>query len=205
MTDWHKKLLEERVIWECPGIGPHVTHVLNNNHSDFYINSDYLALNPPLTREIALDLFSAINMNERIKPDWIITYPPFGLNIGFCLAELFNCKFGFIQSLAEPELYFDLQKQEKVLLCADDIFSGETINKLIAAVEKKRSHIINLIAVVVNRRGEPTFDSMPIISLLEPKVNVWKKEECPLCAANSPVLPARENWLELTNQSKALK
>lgn len=197
-TDWHDKLLENKVIWEYPGHGPHVIFSLNDSHSDFYINSDYLACNPPLAREISLGLFNTIVGETQTKPDWILTYPPFGLHIGFCLAELFNCKFAFIKSLQEPEIYFDLKANERVLLCADDMGSGKSMSKVIEAAISKRVKIIDPIAVTVNRSGKSTFNDMQIISLLEQEVNIWPPEDCSLCATGSPALPARENWLEFT-------
>ena len=150
ITDWHNKLLEEKVIWKYPGYGPHVNFVLNNNHSDFYFNSGYLAYKPYLTREISLTLFKKINEKREVKPDWILTYPPFGLQISFCLAELFGSKLGFIKSLSEPEIYCGIKQNETALLCSDDLGSGVSLLRLIEAAKGKGAHIIDLIAVVVN-------------------------------------------------------
>lgn len=196
--DWHSKLVEEKVIWEYPGNGPHVTFSLNDSHADFYINSDYLACDPTVAREISLSLFEKIIEKTKIKPDWILTYPPFGVHLGFCLAELFKCKFGFIKSLQEPEIHFDLKANETVLLCADDIGSGASMQKVVDAAINKGVTILDLIAVVVNRSGKSAFNNMQIVSLIEPDVKIWKPDNCELCARGSQALPARANWLKFT-------
>lgn len=197
MIDWHKILLEHKVTWTYPGYGPHAIFSLNNNHSDFYINSDYLAHNQSLIREISRSLFNIVNKKMTINPDWVLTYPPFGLHIGLCLAELFNCKFGYIQSVQKPEIHLDLKVDETALLCADDIISGTSIKKVINAASNKGAKVLDTIAVIANLSGKQTFTDRLIISLIEQEVNIWEPADCLLCASGSPALPARENWLQL--------
>ncbi len=202
VINWYDELLTEQVIWQYPGHGPHTSYTLNNNHSDFYINSDYLTCNPQLLKQITLSLFKKLSHTIEVQPDWVLTYPPFGVHIGFCLAELFKCKFGYIKSLDEPQIYSDLQPNETVLLCADDITSGTCMNKVIDAAANKKARILDSIAVVANLSSNSSFNAFNIVSLIERKIGVWKPDNCPLCAAGSPALPARENWLNFTGSAQ---
>jgi len=196
IVDWHSKLSENHVVWQYPGYGPHPVYTLGDNHSDFYFNSDYLARNPSLLREVCLSLFEAARKKISFAPDWILTYPPFGVSFGLSLAELFQCEFDYIKSLQEPMIDFDLQANETVLLCADDIHTGTSIRKVFNAARNKRAKIIGPIAVVANFTGESNFEGIEIVSLITKKINVWHPDKCPLCASGSRALSARENWLE---------
>ena len=200
-TDWYSLLKEENVLWEYPGYGPHARYILNENHSDFYINSDCLNFLPELMKDIALLLFNKAVSTTDIKPDWILTYPPFGVTLGRCLAELFKSKFACIKSLQDPHNYSNVQKNEKILLCADDITSGSCMRKTLDAAIQKEVTIIEPIIVIANFSGKAHFNNLPIISLIERDINIWQPENCPLCAAGSTALPARENWLELTKSA----
>jgi orotate phosphoribosyltransferase len=197
-NNWYQKLLDQQVIWEYPGDGPHAIYTINNRHSDFYINSDYLACKPWLTREVSQGLFDKLNSEKFIEPDWVLTYSPFGLHIGFCLAELYRCKFGFIKSLEEPDLYFDVKENENILLCADDVNSGNSMRKVILAVKNKGAKIIDKLAVVGNYSGNTKLDDIQIISLMEEDINVWPPEDCSLCKQGSQALSARKNWQKFT-------
>lgn len=193
-NNWYRTLLENKVVWKYPGHGPHPIYSINGNHADFYINSDYLARNPQLTKDVAQALFDTAIKKKLVKPDWVLTYPPFGLQISFCLAELFRCKFGYIKSLQEPDLYFDVHENENVLLCADDINSGNSMSKVITAAKNKGAKIIDQLAVVGNYSGKEKFNDIEIISLMEETINVWSPDNCDLCAKGSSALPARQNW-----------
>lgn len=195
--NWDKKLSDEGIIWRYPGSGPHAALSQTKKHSDLYFNSDYLVSNTRLLREACLALFKI--SAERIKhyPDWIITYPPFGLNIGFCLAELYEAKFGYIKSLQEQKIQCNLQPDERVLLCADDLISGSSMRKVINAVGMRAADVITPIIVVANLSGESYFSRFEIVSLVNTTMNIWDAATCPLCAKGSPAILARDNWQEL--------
>jgi orotate phosphoribosyltransferase len=195
--DWENRFIEEKIIWKYSGQGPHASYILSDKHSDFYINSDCLTINPAFTREACSSLYEILKEHLQIKPDWILTYPPFGSHIGFCLAELLGCKFSYIKSLQEPEIYFDLKENETVLLCADDFTSGTCIKKIKEAALRKKVKIIDLIAVIANLSNSSTFQNMQIISLMNKEINIWDADDCPLCKNGSLALKARDNWLDL--------
>jgi hypothetical protein len=120
-TNWEEFFEERKISWHYPGHGTHAIYSLSDKHSNFYFNSDYLVANGALVKELCKTLFEDVIRKYRIAPDWIVTYPPFGLNIGFSLAELFGSKLAYIKSLEENEIQFDLRAGETALFCADDL------------------------------------------------------------------------------------
>ncbi len=201
--NWDERLIAEGVIWQYPGHGFHAAHILTNQHSDFYFNSDYLVCNPALLKEVCSALVKNIESKIKVKPNWIITYPPYGLNIGFCLAELLKTKFGYIKSLQEPELQFGVTSGENILLCADDLISGNSLRKVLNATTAKQAKIIDPVLVIANLSGQTKFEGLEIVSLITTKMNTWDANSCPLCASGSPALAARANWQMFINEPTA--
>jgi hypothetical protein len=200
--DWETLFAEQGIIWKYPGQGPHAAYSLWNKHSDFYFNSDYIICNPPLLKETTLALFNAVRIKLTTKPNWVVTYPPFGLNIGFCLADLFQCKFAYVKSLDQPELNFDVRSNDSVLFCADDLHTGGSFRKVLTAVADAGAKIIQPLAVVANFSGTSVFDGYEVAALIQKNIHIWDADTCPLCAAGSVALPARRNWQELVKHQE---
>jgi hypothetical protein len=83
----------------------------------------------------------------------INTHPSFGLNIGFCLADLFQCNFAYVKSLDQPEINFDVRPNDSVLFCADDLHTGGSFRKVQSALVGARANIVEPLAVVANFSG----------------------------------------------------
>jgi hypothetical protein len=75
------------------------------------------------------------------------------LNIGFCLADLFQCKFAYIKSLDQPELNFDVHPNHSVLFCADDLYTGGSFRKVLTAVLDAGANLVQPLAVMANFSG----------------------------------------------------
>lgn len=198
MINWNQRLTQRGLIWRYPGDGPHAAFSLNDSHSDFYFNSDCLISDPALLREACKEIFIQTKNQISKKPDWIITCPPHGLNVGFCLAELFDCNFGYIKSLQEPEIYFDLKTEETVLVCADDLISGASIAKIFNALANKGIKPTGPLMVIANWGDQASFNGFDAVSLIHEKANIWSPSDCPLCQSGSEAIPARQRWLELS-------
>ena len=195
--DWEEHFEEKRVTWNYRGRGPHAAYSLNDHHSDFYFNSDYLISNPELLKHACDALFDLFQQSRKGKPDWIVTYPPYGMNVAFCLAELMQCRFAYIKSLDAPDLNFDIKTGQSVLFCADDLYTGTSYNKVAMAVKEKGVEIEAPILVLANFSGSSTFKEREVLALMDRTINLWSADACPLCRDGSPVLPARKNWAQL--------
>ncbi len=190
--NWEQVLIENGVIWQYPGNGIHAAYSLRDKHSDFYFNSDYIVRSPQLLKEACQAIFKEVS--RAVKPDWIVTYPPYGLNIGFCLADLFGCKFAYIKSPEQPELNFDIAKNDSVLFCADDLYTGGSFRKVKQALEILDTGIQEPLSVIANFSGSKRFDGYEVFSLIEKQINIWDSNDCPLCASGSEAVLARREW-----------
>jgi orotate phosphoribosyltransferase len=200
MMDWEAIFTKQQVIWKYPGHGPHAAYELWNKHSDFYFNSNYIICNPPLLKEATLALFNAVSAKLKARPKWVVTYPPFGLNVGFCLADLFQCKFAYIKSLDHSEIEFDIRPNDTVLFCADDLHTGGSFRKVISASIDAEATTVQPLAVVADFSGTAVFDGYEIVALIHENNRIWNADRCPLCANGSTALPARQNWQQLINE-----
>jgi orotate phosphoribosyltransferase len=196
--DWQTCLEANKVIWRYRGYGPHAIHSLSDRHSNFYFNSDILSTKAALLEDVCKALFGLVK--GTVKPDWIVTYPPFGLSIGYCLAELFDVRLAYINSLKDDRFQFDLQKQESALFCADDLYSGKSFRQVARAVKKRGVQLLEPLLVVGNFSGRYDFDGHQITALFQREIDTWHADQCPLCAAGSKAIYARPQWQELSDQ-----
>ena len=194
MSDWKNKLIQEQIIWEYPGHGPHAVFTLSGKHASSYFNSDYLTNKPGLLKQVARDLHKSIDSKIKSRPDYVVSYAPYGIGIGSQLAELFNCRFAY----AEPNRKgLQLKPGDKVLLCADDLHSGKSMIGLLNRVIAGRADIIAPPAFIANCSSKDNFNAGEIIALIDLPIESWIAEKCPLCAAGSKALEARQHWQDL--------
>jgi len=75
---------------------------------------------------------------------------------------------------------FTISPGEKVLVTEDVITTGGSVLEVVDLVEKNGGEVVGF-GVVVDRSGG-TFDmDVPVVSLLQMDVVVYKPDECPLC------------------------
>lgn len=189
-------------IWEYKqGDKYHISRSGESVHTDIYLNSDKIVSHPALVESIALEFFIPVIQKRGIKPDWVITYPPFGIPLAYELASKAKCKFGYVYNLSDEICYFDIRPQESVIIVADDIYSGISIKRTIAALNKKKvKH--NFILSIANFLGEDSIENIELISLINKKANFWYYKNCPLCRAGSKAIVARKCWENLIPTSQ---
>ncbi len=92
---------------------------------------------------------------RKIKPDWIITYPPFGLALAYALAKGSGAKFGYV-NIKTNECNFDIKEDEIVIVVGDDIYSGGSSKKTINIVKGMGANIESPIFTrAANAQGLP--------------------------------------------------
>jgi orotate phosphoribosyltransferase len=200
--NWENKLFKEQVIWRYPGHGPHAVFTLSDKHSNCYFNSDYFASKTSLLEESCSYLYEQAASVDKSKPDWIITYAPYGLEIGLCLSKLFGARFGYTER--DNRINFNLQAGEKVLLCADDLHTGTRMQSLIDAVTAKQVEIIGPLIFMVNYTGKTKFNNQEVLSLVNLAIETWNPNKCPLCITGSQALVAREHWQKLCSVAQSV-
>ena len=195
-VDWEQTFVEADAIWSYREGGPHALYELSGRHSDFYFNTNSIVSRPPLLKRAVIELTRRLRV-AGMPPAWIVTYPPFGLPVGFAMAEALASRFAYVHSLDRAELYFPIPAAASVLLVADDLYSGGSVRKVLAVLRQLEVSVLPSIVVLANFSGSSTFDGMPVVSLYERSIPLWSPGECPLCLKGSLPVAARPHWSDL--------
>ena len=98
------------------------------------------------------NIFSKELQLRKIKPDWIITYPPFGLAIAYALARETGAKFGYVD-LKKNICNFDIKNGETIIVVGDDIYSGGSLKETIDIISKMNAKVESPIFTIGNFSG----------------------------------------------------
>ena len=82
---------------------------------------------------------------------------------------------------------FNIEPGERVLLVDDILTTGGSIREVIAAIAKTQGKLLG-IGVLVNRADKTLDFGAPLFSCVHSPAITYKPEECPLCAANVPLV-----------------
>ena len=139
------------------------------------MNTDFIVSDPKLVESIVKSVFIAELNARKIKPDWILSYPPFGLAIAYALARQTGAKFGYVDTKKE-ECNFDIKPNDIIVVIGDDIYSGGSIKKTINIAKAKGANVVS----AISERG-----------------HLYKENECPMCKVGSKPVSPRINWNKL--------
>ena len=199
--NWVEKFKKCDSLWEFKNSAYHVQTSESGLHSDLYMNTDQIVSNVPLLESIAYEAFLPEIEKRGLTPDWIVSYPPFGLPIAYALARITNANFGYADISANI-CNFNIQQNQKVIVIADDVYSGGSIVKTIKIIEKMGAEVLEPILSLGNFSGTKSLADKSIWSVIEEKGNLYDENKCPMCQAGSiPVLP-RPNWEKFKREIK---
>jgi len=188
--------IKDKALWKYDNSKFHVQTSESGLHSDLYLNTDYVMAEVVLLEEIVEKVFLKELNSRKIKPDWIITYPPFGLAIAYSLARQTGAKFGYVDSKAEV-CNFDIKEGDSVIVVGDEIYTGGCIKKTIDIVDKLGAKIEPTIFIIGNFSGAKTLGGFEVVSVLSENGNFYEEKDCPMCKAGSKAVLPRPNWPQL--------
>lgn len=188
---WFQRLEERGAIWCYSEPGPHAIFSVGGWHSDGYFNSNVISQAPSFLSEICAEHFVPILRDRSIEPHWILTYPPYGVPFAYELASQLGCRMGYINSLTDPLLSFSVRKNERVLVVADDIVSGDSMRTMTRAFDELGLMTEPVRVCLGNLTGSDRFDGAEIISLFHLPIALWKPDHCPLCKSGSEAVRGR--------------
>lgn len=190
-------------IWRYDNSKFHVQTSESGMHSDLYLNTDYIISDVILLERIVKDSFLKELQLRKIKPDWIITYPPFGLAIAYALARESGAKFGYVD-IQNNACSFDIKRGDKVIIVGDDIYSGESLKKTINILTKMHAKIESPLFTIGNFSGTKKLLGVEILSALSEKGNLYSEGDCPMCQFGSKAVLPRPNWKKLMKNYRIL-
>ena len=186
-------LREMGCIWEYPGTGFHADFTLASRHSGFYFNSNEIVQDPGKLETVCERIEQEI-VRRDLTPTWVVSYPPFGTPFALILARKLGVRFGYVQSVEQMEIFFEIGAEDRVLVVADDIYGGTTMTRLLELLSSMGAEVEECVFVVANFTGRDTIAGKKIVSLYERVVEMWSPSECPLCDAGSTAISARRHW-----------
>lgn len=194
------KRIKESALWEYNNSKYHVKTLKSGLHSDSYLNTDFVVSDVPLVEAI-VKIFSEKLNSMKIKPDWIITYPPYGLPIAYAFARQVGAKFGYVGT-GEDICNFDVKKGDCVIIVGDDVYSGGSLKKTISVMRDIGADVVPLLFTVGNFSGAKDLLGIEIFSILSESGNLYSEEDCPMCRAGSEAVSPRLDWKKLMKREK---
>ena len=113
-----------------------------------------------------------------------------GIILAFETARQLGVRSIFAEKMAEVRIFrrdFDIAPGERVLIVDDVLTTGGSIRETMSAVSKLGGIVIG-IGVLINRSPKEIDLGVPLFSCLHAPTTVYSPEECPLCAANIPLI-----------------
>ncbi len=190
------ELINKKALWKYNNSKFHVQTLESGLHSNLYLNTDYIISDVPLVEKIVKDIFAKELNRRNIKPDWIITYPPFGLAIAYALTREAGAKFGYVDRKNEI-CNFDIKKDEIVIVVGDDIYSGESIIKTIEIVNNLKVKVESPIFTIGNFSGTKTILGLEVVSVISEKGILYPEKNCPMCKSGSKPISPKTHWKKL--------
>ena len=191
----------EKFIWRnTPQSEYHAKTSESGLHSDIYLNSDFITSNPTLLAELIQTKFVQELKLRNIHPDWVITYPPYGMVIGYELARQIWAKFAYINK-EEMSCSFAIAAWETAVIVADDIYTWGSLKDTTTILETMGVIILNPILSIANFWSLDSIAGLDVFSIISEKANLYKEEDCPFCKIWSNAIVPRGNWEKLIQRA----
>lgn len=198
---------------------PHAL-LTSGNHSDGFFNAGKIIFDDPLlAQKLCIPLRVAINRALDLSGPWFPLHRVVGSAFGAVTlaanlaaeynrandADYFKTAFAFTEQVSAGEdkqmvlnSRFVITPDEKILVVEDVVTTGGTTLKTIAALEEKGAKVLPVIGAILNRSGNHNLGKRKIAALINLPMNIWTKEECPLCQSGSEAVRPKTHWAQLT-------
>lgn len=176
-------------VLESKGAVLHGHFLLSSGrHSDVFVQKFRLLEHPRLTQSIG----------EAIANEWadgfdVVASPAVGaLVLGFATALARNARFVFAEREDERLAFrrgFEIAPHERVLVVEDVITTGASAADVLSLVRSADGNCVGVGALL--DRADPARAvqlGVPLRALVKLPAESWAASECPLCAANQPVV-----------------
>jgi orotate phosphoribosyltransferase len=193
------KVIIEKSVWRYNNSKFHAKTLESGLHSDLYMNTDHIISDVKLVESIVKNIFVKALNARKIKPDWIISYPPFGLAIAYELARQTGARFGYVDT-KNQECNFDIKRNDTVIVVGDDIYSGGSIRKTIQIVTAKGAIVKPPIFSIGNFTGTETILNLEVVSAISERGHLYPESDCPMCKSGSKAVSPRLEWHKLIRQ-----
>lgn len=206
---WKEVWRKNRIFWEHNGNPnmPHIVHPCKGLHSNGLFRSEIAMENPFLFSGVTTDLAKHLKdylWKEKIfqSPIRVVGSGPRAIALAHDLARHLGsysiCRYIHTERLHHAMIFprtisFD---GEYVLLCAEELITGASIELSAFAARHAGGTVLPLIAVLLNQSGLTEIGGKKIFALIDHPIQMWKPDECPLCKEGSTAISPNGagNW-----------
>ncbi|MBI4256478.1 hypothetical protein HY626_00280 [Candidatus Uhrbacteria bacterium] len=153
-----------------------------------------------LGRQLAVKIDDAY----RGRVDWVVGSDHAAATLSFAVASFNGAQHDFTEKGSDKiQLWkrFEIGRDEVVLQVEELVTTTGTLQAVRDGLRRAHDHEVQfapVVACLVHRAPTHEFEGSPIVSLIHFDIQTWAPEECPLCAAGSPRVRPKHNWVELT-------
>lgn len=176
----------------------HIKTSMIGEHVDAYFNSDIITSQPAVLNEIVKTVLVPFVSQSNEKPDWIVSYAPYGLFIAYSSAEQLNTKCGYTIPQDNYKTDFKVPKTSTVLVVADDMYSGSGVAKTITTLEQMGVKVLPFVFCLANLTGSVKLGDRTIVSAVSITARRYPSDNCEFCKKGSKAVLARPNWDKVT-------
>jgi orotate phosphoribosyltransferase len=124
------------------------------------------------------------------KIDLVVGPTTGGIILAFETARQLGVRNVFAEKVGQVRIFrrdFDIASGEHTLIVDDILTTGGSIRETMNTISKLGGIVIG-IGVLIDRSPEEIDFGVPLFSCLRAPTTVYSPEECPLCAANIPLV-----------------
>lgn len=174
----------------------------SGKHSQFYLQSAKVLEDPKVAEELAKNLAAMIKKSG-LHVDTVCSPALGGVLAGYELARALGVRFIFaerVNKIMSIRRGFEVQKNEKVLMCEDIITTGGSALEAAREVEAQGGEIVGF-AALANRgfckrvgnenEAKPTCklpNDVPFFALGDFEFEIYEPDSCPLCKDGSKAI-----------------
>ncbi len=156
-------------------------------HSPVYWEKFRILQYPHLTEKLCRLI---VQHFRRLKPDVVAGPTTGGIILAFETARQLGARGIFAEKQGSIRVFrrdFEIEPGEHVLIVDDILTTGSSVRETMSAVDKSGGIIIG-IGVLVDRSERNLDFCPPLFSCLRAPTTVYSPQECPLCAAQVPLV-----------------
>ncbi len=157
----------------------------SGRHSDTYVQCARVLEDPALTTRLAQAMAASV-ADEQI--DLVAAPAVGGIIIGFAVARALGVKFIFSerqQGVMTFRRSFAVRPGERVLVVEDVVTTGGSVAEVIELV-REGGGVVAAVTSIIDRGGDKAFDA-EYRPLLQLEVESMEPQNCPQCAAGTPI------------------
>jgi orotate phosphoribosyltransferase len=158
----------------------------SGRHSDRYVQCARILESPRLTTDLARTAVS--RLPEDLSVDLVAAPAVGGIIIGFAVAQAMDLDFIFSERENGTMVFrrgFEVPAGARVLVVEDVVTTGGSVAEVIELVRAAGGEVAGVVSLI-DRGGDKAFDA-PFFPLLRLQVESWHADECPQCAAGTPL------------------